>query len=870
MVKSLFDMQLQETCQLTGSNWAVWLERDETWIIRAKCHINKDKCIKLLNYLNNPSITDWINSAITENRNRTKRIQTEIGLNSKRIYIFPDQITQRAIIVGATDLTTIAQRFWRVVVYGDYSHFFLNRPSPPEITPGLGAGIPSHSPEALNQALDFVMKSIGSLGGWLAIRSGDHLEIRVYSRGIESSERRISIEANPLIRGIMQERCSRLVGKDEIEWAMVPRMGVQQEASFWAAFPLNIGRRIIGLIGLWLKELPGLDKWERANQISTDIASSVEGSIVFDDLSNHLRRMALLNDFSGTISSAVDIGQIVQRLFALIQRAFETNRIILIIHSLEGSLVHHYFMQEDTVVSQLISSLEAEKFWPLKKDETLRVNSLSTVQQYRPFYPDSSSALIVPLKYRRQVIGTLGVENARENAFTGNDENLLAIISSHLAGLLENGRLRQEAEARALNLSLIHSVVEQVIGLTDVNQVAQIAAELIAKNFAYELAGVALLDKDNDLRLVGIGGSAANIVKSFLLGQETRHRQGIVGRVVLTGQSLFVNDVTQDPIYTPLPDWEAGSEMCVPLRDGESILGVIDVESQRKNAFTPNDLLVLESLAGILASVISNTGQYQKLQTTVNQLQNTRLELQERIAAQRMAESRLVQAAKLAAVGEMAAGIAHELNNPLTTVSGFTELVLEGLSDDSPVRADLGLVLREAQRARGVIRRLLDFARQSESVRTRSDVNEIITDVLTLIQHLLHTSGVLLQTKLHEKLPWPSVDRNQIKQVVLNLIHNSMHAMPEGGILIISTAICKHDNREGVNIVIRDTGVGIPSDYVERVFEPFFTTKSKEGGTGLGLSVSYGIIIDHNGDIEVESKVGEGSTFTVWLPTEEK
>jgi len=238
---------------------------------------------------------------------------------------------------------------------------------------------------------------------------------------------------------------------------------------------------------------------------------------------------------------------------------------------------------------------------------------------------------------------------------------------------------------------------------------------------------------------------------------------GITARAAATGQSLLVSDVTKNPIYQPIADWIAGSEMCVPLREGEQILGVIDVESQRKNAFSPNDLLVLEALAGILSSVISNVGQYEKLQATVNQLQLARKELQERITAQRVAESRLVQAGKLAAVGEMAAGIAHELNNPLTTVTGFAELVMDELPEGSSARTDLELVLREANRASGVVRRLLDFARQNESVRSRTDPNEIVTDVLALVNHLLHTSGVRVTPDLGERLPWISVDRNQIK-----------------------------------------------------------------------------------------------------------
>jgi signal transduction histidine kinase len=266
--------------------------------------------------------------------------------------------------------------------------------------------------------------------------------------------------------------------------------------------------------------------------------------------------------------------------------------------------------------------------------------------------------------------------------------------------------------------------------------------------------------------------------------------------------------------------------------------------------------------------VISNVGQFQKLQVTVNQLQATREELQKRITAQHMAESRLVQAAKLAAVGEMAAGIAHELNNPLTTVSGFTELTLEELPPDSPQHADLELVLREAHRARDVVRRLLDFSRQGESVRANSDANGIVKEVLALVNHLLHTSGIQILTDLPNGLPWISVDRNQIKQVILNLIHNALHAMPDGGELHITTLRRSRDHRDWLTINVTDTGTGISPENLERIFEPFFTTRAKDGGTGLGLSVSYGIVAEHGGFIEAESKVGKGSVFSVWLPVE--
>jgi signal transduction histidine kinase len=306
--------------------------------------------------------------------------------------------------------------------------------------------------------------------------------------------------------------------------------------------------------------------------------------------------------------------------------------------------------------------------------------------------------------------------------------------------------------------------------------------------------------------------------------------------------------------------------MCVALKDGDRVLGIIDVESSQRNAFAQTDLLAIESLAGVLATVVSSADQYQRLQETVRQLRVAQVELRARMEAQQEAESRLVQAAKLAAVGEMSAGIAHELNNPLTTVTGFTELVLDEMPQNAPHRADLEMVIREARRARDVVRRLLDFARQGERTRTRADMNEIVDEVLALSRHLIHTSGVDADVSLDKNLPWVSVDRNQMKQVLLNLVHNALQAMPSGGELQLQTARRRRNSREWITVTVRDSGLGIGAEHKARIFEPFFTTKGEAGGTGLGLSVTYGIITDHGGTIDVDSQVGSGSTFTVWLP----
>lgn len=513
-----------------------------------------------------------------------------------------------------------------------------------------------------------------------------------------------------------------------------------------------------------------------------------------------------------------------------------------------------------------VQSADDHRIMPvLSSNQKVRLNEIEPGVQL-PLYEKVTSGLYVPLRFRGQTIGVLCVESPRSDAFNLYDENLIVVIASHLASLADYTRLREEAEGRARNLGLIHEVVQQVIGLTDSSEVAEITSDLLARYFAYELCSVFIADEKGDLTIAGFGGTSPQVVKRAMKSFEYPLSGGITGHVFKTGESLVVNDVLQDSRYRSIKGWQAGSEMCVAIRDGEKILGIIDVESSSRNTFTHNDFIALESLAGILASVITSADQYQRLQITISQLRATQVELRARMEAQRSAENRLVQAAKLAAVGEMAAGIAHELNNPLTSVTGFAELALDDTPPDSETRKDLEIVMREAARARDVVRRLLDFARQSESTRARASLNDVVEDVVALSRHLIHTNGVTLRLELEESLPWILVDVNQMKQVLLNLIHNALQAMPTGGELTISTESASRAGRDWIRVSVRDTGVGIPRPDQARIFEPFYTTKANQGGTGLGLSVTYGIVTDHAGQIDVESQPDAGSKFSVWLP----
>ena len=238
------------------------------------------------------------------------------------------------------------------------------------------------------------------------------------------------------------------------------------------------------------------------------------------------------------------------------------------------------------------------------------------------------------------------------------------------------------------------------------------------------------------------------------------------------------------------------------------------------------------------------------------------------------AQAETARSEKLASVGLLAAGIAHELNNPLTGVLTFSYLVRKNLPDDSRDAEDLDLVIRETKRCAAIIRRLLDFSREKKPEKSFSNLNILITEIMHLTEQSAQVNDIRIITDLDEQLPEIWMDENLIKQVIMNMLVNAQHAIEGEGSITIRTRLCTNEDcPESITeignmaeITITDTGCGISSTDLQRVFDPFFTTKEVGKGTGLGLSVSHGTIKAHNGAIEVASVVGKGTEFRIYLP----
>jgi two-component system NtrC family sensor kinase len=253
-------------------------------------------------------------------------------------------------------------------------------------------------------------------------------------------------------------------------------------------------------------------------------------------------------------------------------------------------------------------------------------------------------------------------------------------------------------------------------------------------------------------------------------------------------------------------------------------------------------------------------------------LQNT---FKEMVAAmgRRRAESqdRLVVSERQASVGRLAAGVAHEINNPLTGVLTYTHMLLRRKDLNEEVRADLQTIVEATERVRKIVKGLLDFSRQTKLDREQVDVNRLIGSTIALMENQALVKGISMVFKPGEGLHMVNMDRNQFQSVLLNLLINALDATKPGDSITLSMSnspVRNEAGQEGIEISIVDTGCGIPPEHLNKLFDPFFTTKEVGHGTGLGLSVTLGIVQRHGGTIRVASEVDKGATFVIWVPLE--
>jgi two-component system NtrC family sensor kinase len=357
------------------------------------------------------------------------------------------------------------------------------------------------------------------------------------------------------------------------------------------------------------------------------------------------------------------------------------------------------------------------------------------------------------------------------------------------------------------------------------------------------------------LGIVDIAYSLEEIDQS--MQEHALHIAGVSFAFILM-LSLSVGYLLQRMIYLPLKDLEAGAKK-VSSGDLDQPIPVRSADEFGRVAGSFNDMTAALSHARA------------ELNELIQELES---KVEERSRELMVARAEVAQGEKLASIGVLAAGIAHELNNPLTGVLTFTSLMRKKALEGSEDAEDLDLVIRETRRCASIIRRLLDFAREKVPVKGFFNLNQVLEDTVRFVERPASLQKIVITTDLDPDLPQIWGDADLIKQVVLNILVNAQQAIDGAGTIAVVTrayvAKTAQDTEERqlpmVELAIKDTGCGIPEANMQRIFDPFFTSKEVGKGTGLGLSVSYGIVKAHGGEIKVASVVGQGTTFRILLP----
>ncbi len=505
------------------------------------------------------------------------------------------------------------------------------------------------------------------------------------------------------------------------------------------------------------------------------------------------------------------------------------------------------------------------------------------------------------------------------------------------------------------SLAAIRALGQQLVLLRDEAEIAGTVVDTAQQMLGFSICGLWLVDDERQALMRRAHAGAARNQEALSLPLDGE--QGITVATVQSGEATYVPDVRQDPRYV-----QAGadtlSELCVPLMVKDRVIGVLNAESQRRDAFEEADQQLLSTLAdqaalalenaqlfdqaerlkefnesliqnmaegivredpdGIItfvnpagAAMIGRTpeemigrpwiefippdqqgairkanerrrrGESDRYELVIQYRDGTRLPVLvagrpmfegerfvgtlavfSNLAEVKQLQAQLIQSEKLAALGRLAASLAHEINNPLQALSSGLGLLVSREFEERKRKHYLEVANREVERLISITERMLSFYRPLAERRELADVNHLVDETLALVNKKLQHSHVTVSRDLAGQNLLVEAISDELKQVFLNIILNALDAMPRGGHLAVRTS--RSESQDEVCISFTDSGEGIAQENIQRIFEPFFTTKAK--GTGLGLAVSYGIVERHGGRIEVRSAVGEGSTFVVCLP----
>ena len=677
----------------------------------------------------------------------------------------------------------------------------------------------------------------------------------------------------------------------------------------------------------------------------------------------------VVNNINKVLASSLDVRQVIKAVHSELKVVLNSDRMTVVLFD-ETAGFRYFALEKDLEAGELVAqAVHPRKGTPFEKMTETGSPFFVPDTTRSDFWMDRKvakegilSVLAFPLEYKGKIIGAMNFGSKESSHFSDHHVTFLRSIAPGVAISIQNALLFEETKKRLDELTILYEIMKISASSLNLDKMLKEIINSLNNFFKFEALGILLVD-ENTRRLMPHPASYDEVHMREIDALGLCVGKGITGWVAEKGEPLLVNDVREDDRYV-CTDENVRSEMCVPLKIGQKVMGVVDVRSKALNAFSEDDLRLLSIVGGQLATIVDNLHLYEeikqseeKYRTVVEGVRegvavlgtdfkfnyvNNRLSeifgyskgeltgmdfrnvlteedrqsvvdryvrwmrkeegtphlefailrkdgeirsmemsnkemrdpqgnlsfvaLMRDITEKKKMEEQLLQAEKLRALAEMASGVAHDFNNALAAILGNTQLLLYTVQDEK-LKETLKTIEKVTKDSAQTVRRLQDFTRKKVHEELYNvDINAVVKDSIEITKPKwkdeAQSRGIGIEVVSNlGKIAFVSGSASELREMLTNMIFNAIEAMPEGGRIEIRT----FEKKKKVYVAISDTGIGIGEEVKKKIFEPFFTTKPFTN-TGLGLSMSYGIVKRFGGQIEVESKVGCGTTFTIVLP----
>ena len=627
------------------------------------------------------------------------------------------------------------------------------------------------------------------------------------------------------------------------------------------SIPLIYGEHNLGaaVVGFNESHQFTAEKLEHAEQASNQIALAIWTVQQDFELKKHLQEVETLARISHALSETEKIG--LQTVLQLIVTSARE-----LIPGAEQAVIHLLDKEEQLLSAQAVSGYEdTTTNWKLIKirpnegiagqvlvsGQTINVADVEKDARYVTYAepPKYRSLIVAPVQSGEQKLGTISVQSASVSAFTEAESRLLSALGTQAATAIENANLLESIQLALKESNALYRINQGLVASRDPQELLKDVVNLLQKNFGYYHVQIYVLDPETGDFIMREGsGEIGRQLKEQ--GHRLHAGEGIVGYTAATNAAFFTNNVDKlfSFVRNPLlPDTK--SELAVPVKIDNQILGLLDIHQVPPAYLSQNDLQLVTAVADQLAIALQKANLYSDLQAALQ--------------TEKAIRNQMVQSERLVTMGRLLASVSHELNNPLQAIQNALFLLREEKGISLQGKMDLDIVLSEAERMSDLIERLRSTYRpiQAEDF-LPVQINKTIEDIYVLITTHLRHNEISYEFHPDPELPLIPALPNQIRQVILNLLMNAVEIMTSGGKLIVATKFLQ--NSDEILLSVSDTGPGIDPDLLQNIFEAFVTNKQR--GTGLGLTISYDIVMKHHGRITAENNPEKGALFQVWLP----